>query len=154
MVEIIHFEDYSFKYSNSSKISLNQVNLSVNKGDFALIIGETGSGKSTLLRQLKPELALGKSTNGKLTLFNDDGNNDFSRVAYISQFVDNQMVTETARDEFHFVLENMGASPEMIHSKIAEIATYFDIVDLMDLKEEDHQFSFGSDLESRSFTIR
>lgn len=102
-----------------------------------MIIGETGSGKSTLLRQLKPELALGKSTNGKLTLFNDDGNNDFSRVAYISQFVDNQMVTETARDEFHFVLENMGASPEMIHSKIAEIATYFDIVDLMDLKEEE-----------------
>lgn len=102
-----------------------------------MIIGETGSGKSTLLRQLKPELALGKATAGKLTLFNNDDNNDFNRVAYISQFVDNQMVTETARDEFHFVLENMGATPEMIHSKIAEIATYFDIVDLMDLKEEE-----------------
>ncbi len=102
-----------------------------------MIIGQTGSGKSTLLRQLKPELALGKPTNGKLTLFDDDENNDFSRVAYISQFVDNQMVTETARDEFHFVLENIGASPEMIHSKIAEIATYFDIVDLLDLKEEE-----------------
>lgn len=137
MVEIVHFENYSFKYSNSSKISLDQVNLSINKGDFTLIIGKTGSGKSTLLRQLKPELALGKSTNGQMTLFNGDDDQDFSRVAYISQFVDNQMVTETPRDEFHFVLENQGMRPDQIHSKIAEIASYFDIVDLMDLKEEE-----------------
>ncbi|AKP66199.1 ABC transporter ATP-binding protein [Companilactobacillus ginsenosidimutans] len=136
MVEIVRFENYSFKYSNSSKVSLKNVNLTINKGDFALIIGKTGSGKSTLLRQLKPELALGKSVDGKLTLFGGENDNDFSHVAYISQFVDNQMVTETARDEFHFVLENMGVDADQIHSKIAEIASYFDIVDLMDLKED------------------
>ncbi|KRL68245.1 ABC transporter [Companilactobacillus versmoldensis DSM 14857 = KCTC 3814] len=111
------------------------MNLTINKGDFALIIGKTGSGKSTLLRQLKPELALGKATAGELTLFNGHNDDDFSRVAYISQFVDNQMVTETARDEFHFVLENLGMQPDQVHSKIAEIASYFDIVNLLDLKE-------------------
>lgn len=80
---------------------------------------------------------MGKATDGKMTLFGGNDNQDFSRIAYISQFVDNQMVTETPRDEFHFVLENMGAKPEQIHSRIAEIASYFDIVDLMDLKEDE-----------------
>lgn len=90
-----------------------------------------------MLRQLKPELALGKSTTGSLQLFGSTDEPEFDRVAYISQFVDNQMVTETPRDEFHFVLENMGASKDEVHSKIAEVASYFDIVDLMDLKEEE-----------------
>ncbi|MQS52058.1 ABC transporter ATP-binding protein [Companilactobacillus mishanensis] len=137
MVEIIRFQNYSFKYSNSQEISLNNVNLSIDKGDFALMIGDTGSGKSTLLKQLKPELALGKVTGGKLSIFGEWPREQFSDIAYISQFVDNQMVTESARDEFHFVLENQGLNNEQIHSKIAEIASYFDITDLMDLGEND-----------------
>lgn len=39
-------------------IILNDVNLSLNKGDFAYLIGKTGSGKSSLLKTLYAELPL------------------------------------------------------------------------------------------------
>lgn len=109
--------------------------MSIEQGQFCLIIGRTGSGKSTLLKQLKPELSLGNKTAGTLTLFNDPQEFHDEQVSYISQFVDNQMVTETPRDEFHFVLENKGYDRNQAHTKIAEIASYLDIVSLLDLNE-------------------
>ncbi len=44
----ITFQEVSFAYENSSYI-LNNINLSINRGDHVGIYGETGSGKSTLL---------------------------------------------------------------------------------------------------------
>ncbi|WP_125764704.1 ATP-binding cassette domain-containing protein [Companilactobacillus hulinensis] len=132
MVEIVRFKNYSFKYANSQKLSLNNVDLTINKGDFLLLIGKTGSGKSTLLKQLKPDLIVGDITNGNLDCQIDDKN-----ISYISQFVDNQMITECARDEFNFILENMGYSADKRHMKIAEVASYFGIIDLLDLTEQE-----------------
>ncbi len=129
---MVHFENYSFKYANSQKLSLNNVNLRINKGDFLLLIGKTGSGKSTLLKQLKSGLVVGNVVKGNLSCQVEDKN-----VAYISQFVDNQMITECARDEFNFILENMGYSIDERHMKIAEVASYFGIIDLLDLTEQE-----------------
>ncbi len=127
---MVRFKDYSFKYSNSEKLSLNKVDLTINKGDLLLLIGRTGSGKSTLLKQIKPELVVGDITSGSLECKTSD-----KSISYISQFVDNQMITECARDEFNFILENMGYSIDQRHIKIAEISSYFGIIELLDLKE-------------------
>ncbi len=50
------------------QIILNDVNLSLNKGDFAYLIGQTGSGKSSLLKTLYGELPL-KDGNGVVVDF-------------------------------------------------------------------------------------
>lgn len=50
------------------QIILNDVNLSLNKGDFAYLIGKTGSGKSSLLKTLYGELPL-KDGNGVVVDF-------------------------------------------------------------------------------------
>ena len=48
----IEISDLSFKYSDSDKIILKNINLKINEGEFIAIVGESGSGKSTLLRIL------------------------------------------------------------------------------------------------------
>lgn len=48
-------------YQGSSLV-LQDVNLTVNKGEFVYLVGKTGSGKSSLLKTLYGELALVEGT--------------------------------------------------------------------------------------------
>lgn len=49
--EII-FNNVSYKYPNTKKSILNDINLTIKKGDFIGIIGKSGSGKTTLVNLL------------------------------------------------------------------------------------------------------
>ncbi|USO01927.1 MAG: ABC transporter ATP-binding protein [Alphaproteobacteria bacterium] len=55
----IEFNNVNFKYLNSKKNTLSNINLKINKGESVGIVGHTGSGKSTLidliLGLLRPE---------------------------------------------------------------------------------------------------
>ena len=42
-------KNISYKYKSSNNLVLNKINLTINKGEKLLILGETGSGKSTLI---------------------------------------------------------------------------------------------------------
>ena len=53
---ILELKDATIYQKNT--IILNDVNLSLNKGDFVYLIGKTGSGKSSLLKTLYAELPL------------------------------------------------------------------------------------------------
>ena len=55
-MEIIKFDNFSFKYNNNNNLILKNINLSINKGELILFIGKSGSGKTTLLKNLKIEL--------------------------------------------------------------------------------------------------
>jgi ATP-binding cassette, subfamily B, bacterial PglK len=61
----IKLTNVSFKYSNTSMLILNKVNLSIPKGARVGIIGNTGSGKSTVLDIL---MGLIKPTDGTLSI--------------------------------------------------------------------------------------
>src|SRR5699024_8971361 len=87
----------------------------------------TGSGKSTLLKQLLP-IANGKSSGSIETELLRDTNH----FAYVSQFVDNQLIMETPRDELKFILDNQGQSNNEIGLRIAEIASFLGIINLLD----------------------
>jgi cell division transport system ATP-binding protein len=54
--ELVEFINVSKKYPNGT-LALKGINLKINKGDFAFIIGSSGSGKSTLLKLLMKEEA-------------------------------------------------------------------------------------------------
>ena len=47
----IEFKDVRKVYSNGH-VGLDRINLNIEKGDFAVIVGLSGSGKSTLLRSI------------------------------------------------------------------------------------------------------
>ena len=48
---MIEFKDVTKEYSKGIA-ALNGVNLKIEKGEFAFIVGDSGSGKSTLIRLL------------------------------------------------------------------------------------------------------
>ena len=48
---MIEFKNVSKVYPNGTK-GLKNVNLTINKGDFVVIVGLSGAGKSTLLRSI------------------------------------------------------------------------------------------------------
>lgn len=49
---LIQFENASFKYKGNSENTLENINFSINKGEYIAITGTSGSGKSTLLSLL------------------------------------------------------------------------------------------------------
>ena len=77
----ITFENVSFSYSNE-KSSLNQVDLTIKKGETVALVGSTGSGKTTLVNLLT---RFYNPTSGKITIDNEDIN-DFDLVSYRSNF--------------------------------------------------------------------
>ena len=63
----VKFKDLSFYFPRQNKLTLKNINLEINKGEFIGIIGRSGSGKSTLMKLLA---RLYSPTSGKI--FIDD----------------------------------------------------------------------------------
>jgi phosphonate transport system ATP-binding protein len=61
---MIEFKNVSKVYPNGTK-GLKNVNLTINKGDFVVIVGLSGAGKSTLLRSIN---RLHEITNGEIVI--------------------------------------------------------------------------------------
>ncbi|GAU76678.1 metal ABC transporter ATP-binding protein [Fusibacter sp. 3D3] len=76
---MIEIQNLYFSYSNQSTYVLNDINITVNRGDYISVLGENGSGKSTLMK-----LILKLMTPSKGTL-----KNDFLRIGYVPQLFDN-----------------------------------------------------------------
>ena len=49
-IETLDIKDLTFKYPNTSKLVLNNINLNIRKGERIAIVGANGSGKSTLVK--------------------------------------------------------------------------------------------------------
>ncbi len=62
---MIELKSIKFKYANSDKFILNDIDLLVNSGEYISIVGENGSGKSTLLRLI---LGLLKCQEGSISV--------------------------------------------------------------------------------------
>lgn len=80
--EIIKVENLAFQYG--SRTILNQVNLSVEQGDFLGVIGSNGSGKSTLLKLL---IKILHPSRGQITLWGEkiEKFKEWHRIGYLSQ---------------------------------------------------------------------
>ena len=51
-IETIEFKHVYFRYPNSERMILNDVNMKITKGEKIAIVGENGSGKSTMIKLL------------------------------------------------------------------------------------------------------
>jgi len=83
----ISIKNLNFKYQNSKKNTLNNINIEIQKGTTIGIIGKSGEGKSTLIDLL---VGLYKPTSGKVLLDNEESiyneiDNWRSCIGYVSQ---------------------------------------------------------------------
>lgn len=130
MLKIDHF---SFAYPNQP-ILLKDVCLEVEQGDFVVITGVSGSGKSTLLKQIKPAIAPYGTKTGNIYLEGKEIESYSeqqltSKIGFVSQKAENQVVTDKVWHELAFGLESPGIKSQEIRFRVAEMATFFGISD-------------------------
>lgn len=128
----IEVENFSFRYPQSERLMLKNINMEVEDGSFVVLCGKSGCGKSTLLRQLKTSLAPHGEKNGTIrymgqSLDSLDKRTQSAEIGYVLQNPDNQIVTDKVWHELAFGLESLGYDTPTIRLRVAEMASYFGI---------------------------
>ena len=121
IVELSHANIYQGK-----NLILQDVNLTVNKGDFVYLVGKTGTGKSSLLKTLYGDLPLTQGE-GRVAGFNLR-DMDWKKVPYLRRmlgvvFQDFQLLTDrNVNENLKFVLRATGwTDVKLMDEKIQDV---------------------------------
>ncbi len=120
-MEVISVKDVTFKYEGADIPVINNLSLSVKKGEYLCILGENGSGKSTLARLINGLLT---PNSGRVSVYDfdtSDKDKQFEvrkRVGMVFQNPDNQMVATMVEDDIAFGPENLGVPSKEIGERI------------------------------------
>ena len=131
-MESYRIENLTFTYPGKAVPTLHEVSFSVAEGQFVTLVGPSGCGKTTLLRRLKPTLAPHGIVTGELyfegaptsTL---DTRTESTRIGFVMQSPENQIVTDKVWHELAFGLESLGFDTPSIRLRVAEMASFFGI---------------------------
>ncbi len=131
-MEAFAVRELSFAYPEQRKDTLSDLSFSIPQGQFVTLCGPSGCGKSTLLRQLKTVLAPAGYRRGKILfegtpLDEVDQRTQSSRIGFVQQSPENQIVTDKVWHELAFGLESLGYDTPTIRSRVAEMASFFGI---------------------------
>ena len=137
METIIDIDHVSFSYAGEDTRALDDITLTVHKGDMLGIIGPSGAGKSTLAAAMSGAIPhhFGGAFYGAVRV---DGRDtceatltDISRVVgSVLQDIDAQMVASVVEDEVLFGLENFGVPHDQIEERVSSILETVGIADL------------------------
>lgn len=129
------------KIYQGNNLILDDVNFTVQKGEFVYLVGKTGTGKSSLLKTLYGELALQYGT-GSVVGFDLKGM-DWKKVPFLRRnlgvvFQDFQLLTDrNVHENLRFVLQATGWQDErLIEEKIN------DVLDKVGLKSKGFKMPF------------
>ena len=122
---VIEIENLSYDYRNAEGESIargvRNVNLSIERGEFCVLLGHNGSGKSTLAKLLNgfilPDNGFVK-VNGIDTADEERIYDIRSKIGMVFQNPDNQMVASIIEDDLAFGPENLGVPREEIEKRI------------------------------------
>jgi energy-coupling factor transport system ATP-binding protein len=121
----IMLRDVSYIYMPDTpyqRVALQNINLTIQRGEFVGIIGHTGSGKSTLVQHMNGLL---KPTRGTVTV--DDvelgrkGNaarQAKRKVGMVFQYPEHQLFEETVYDDVAFGPRNLGADAAEVERRV------------------------------------
>jgi len=144
---LITFNNVTHTYYNDKEkdtVSLANLNIDINNGDFIAVIGANGSGKSTFAKHLNGLLLPSKGD-----VYVDNYNTKDKekiweirkKVGMVFQNPDNQLVATTVEDDIAFGLENIGMKEQEMRKRV-EWA--LNLVDMSNLRNrEPHLLSGG-----------
>ncbi len=128
---ILETKNLSYVYSEGTPFrvtAINNVNISIEKGEFVGIIGHTGSGKSTLVQHLNGLLT---PSSGEVLL---DGKNINEskitrrqarfKVGLCFQYPEYQLFESTVYKDISFGPKNMGLSEDEIDNRVKKAADF------------------------------
>lgn len=128
---LLEMNAVSFCYPGQAP-SLQHIDLTIEQGEFVVLMGQSGCGKTTLLKQLKKELAPTGQLDGTIT-YNGQPLHTLStqvaaaEIGFVLQNPENQIVTDLVWHELVFGLENLGVESTTIRRRVAEMAHFFGI---------------------------
>lgn len=131
-MEAIEVRNLSFRYPETEKYVLRDISFEITAGEFIAVCGPSGCGKSTLLRQFKSALAPHGEKSGEI-YFDNIALTDVSfmdqstKIGFVLQSPENQVVTDKVWHELAFGLESIGLDTPAIRRRVAEMASFFGI---------------------------
>lgn len=134
MSSVLELKNLSFVYGQKTpfeKRAVDNVSLSIEKGEFIGIIGHTGSGKSTLVQMLN---GLIQPTEGQVLLDGEDiwqNPKEIRKVRFkvgmVFQYPEYQLFEETVYKDIAFGPTNMGKSEQEIDTAVRKAAEFTDL---------------------------
>ena len=132
--DLLSLQHVSYIYSPGTayeKVALDDVSLSLGKGEIVGLAGHTGSGKSTMIQLLNGLL---KPTGGTVTFEGKDihakgysGNYLRSRVGMVFQYPEHQMICDTVWEDVAFGPDKQGLTEEACKTRVEEALRFVDL---------------------------
>lgn len=122
-MSFISAENVKFSYDEENKNVLNDVSLTIEKGEFVALLGHNGCGKSTMAKLLNGMLT---PDEGVVLVDSIDTKNEEmtyeirSKVGLVLQNPDNQLVASIIEEDVAFGPENLGIEPSEIRRRVDE----------------------------------
>lgn len=134
---MLYFDRVSKEYENGTRV-LDEISLTINKGELVSVVGHSGAGKTTLIKML---LAEESPTEGTVSFNSDDIHalrgrdmtNYRRKVGVV--FQDFRLIpNKTAYENVAFAMEAAGRHDDEIEIDVPHV------LDLVDLKDKMHHF--------------
>ncbi|RMA77519.1 energy-coupling factor transport system ATP-binding protein [Metamycoplasma subdolum] len=131
---MIEVKNLCFKYPNAKKLALDNINLTIESGQYVAILGHNGSGKSTFSKLLS---AIYKATSGRILIDEIEVNADSiseirSKIGIVFQNPDNQFIGATVEDDIAFGLENKVLDFHTMHNIVKKYANEVGMLEYLD----------------------
>ena len=136
---MIRINNVSFRYANADEFAIRDINITVHKGEFLVLLGESGCGKTTITRlinRLVPEFYEGDLSGKVLINGKETTNLSIQNLAGIvgSVFQDprSQFFATDTTAEIAFSCENVGLPREELCKRIEKAANDLQIKKLLE----------------------
>lgn len=136
MSKVLELKNLSYVYGTGTpfeKTAVNNLSLSIEKGEFIGIMGHTGPGKSTLVQMLN---GLMKPTSGQVLLDGEDiwaNPKDIRKIRFkvgmVFQYPEYQLFEETVAKDIAFGPTNMGKSGAELEKAVNDAARFTGLKD-------------------------
>jgi energy-coupling factor transport system ATP-binding protein len=134
---VIRFEGVGVRYADELDPVLRDVDLHIDEGELALVVGATGSGKTTLLRcvnGLVPHFS-GGTLSGRVLVDGRDTRTHRPRdladvVGIVGQNPSAAFVTDTVEEELAYGLETLGLAGDVMRKRVEETLDLMGLADL------------------------
>jgi energy-coupling factor transporter ATP-binding protein EcfA2 len=142
-MNMLRCEQLSYRYPEGEQLALSDVTVSIEPGEFVLLVGTSGSGKSTFLRALNGLVPrfYGGAIAGEVFIRERPLSSLTQReivttVGFLNQDPERQLLLDTVERELAFPMENVGIPYQEMRGRLAEISHLFGLGSLLACRTE------------------